>query len=675
MAKEGQTIQSQLTRKIGLVYLITTLVAFAFVYIALQNRVEELGDTFSTQFLLKEKGVIASPIEREVALARKMANTAVIQLWAMDEENEVFQEMALQELENYRKHFQDRSYFFIIDGSKNYYYNDDDSPGIHGHYRYTLDEGEPDDQWYFQTMARVDDYSLNVNVDRVLETTKLWINVIVYDDYGTKIGMAGTGITLDTFIEGFVDSGTDYLTPLLIDENGFIMAYEDVEYIQLAALIREQAQARNTIFELIGSAQTEQVRDSMEKLKHSNRDQSEREDVYTLPVTVGQEHRIAAISYIPPLEWYIVSLLNVSELFSVWDFAPTILVLVLALLIISLLIMHFIRRMIVTPINDLTDFSNQVSNKQYHHRLTTNYNNEFKVLASSFNEMAGEIQEYTTNLEEQVEKRTEELTQTNAELGQKNKDMMDNISYASYLQQAILPREEELQSIFAEHFVLWQPKDVVGGDFYWCKEQGHHILFAVIDCTGHGVQGALMTMTANAVLNGIVDTEPGHSPAEILQRYDTVMRNTLSEDVDEFQRDDGLDISLCAIDKRSGSITFAGAGMDLFYVDLDRGGDDVLHLRGDRAGIGYQRQYREVTFTDQKIHATKAIVYLTSDGFLDQNGAMDTKRYTRKRFIRLLQSIQGHGLEVQGQRLQQEMENFKGDEPQRDDITVVGFRL
>ncbi len=665
-----QNIQLQLTKIITVVYLTTTIIAFAFVYIALSNKVQELGLTFSTQYLLKEKSVISGPIEREVALALKLADTPIVKQWAVDEGNDALKELALRELENYRKHFQDRSYFFIIDQSKNYYFNDQDGIDLEEHYKYTLDKLDKNDEWYFNTMTNTEHYSLNVNVDRVLKTTKVWINTIVYDENNNKIGLAGTGISLDTFLDEFINNSSKYVTPLFIDENGFIMAYEDAEYIQHAALIREQAQSEKTIFELIGNQQIHQVKNIMQQLKNSDNN----EETHTIQVKFGHEDRIAALSYLPALDWYIVVLLNTSEIFSIWDFAPTMVVLLMALLVISLAIMYFIRRMIISPINELTDFSKQISKKNYQHRLKMSSNNEFQLLANSFNNMSREIQDYTANLEKQVSIRTEELTLANAELSCKNQNLIDNISYALYLQQAILPEEDFLSSKLTEHFVLWLPKDIVGGDFYWFKECEQQLLIAVIDCTGHGVPGALMTMNANALLNRIVDIEHQHSPADILNRFDMAMRDVLRKDMDEFQRDDGLDISLCAIDKHSGKITFAGAGMDMFYVDLDNP-DNILHVKGDRFGIGYKRQRRSIPFTNKQIESTKVIVYLTSDGYLDQNGGPLNKRFSRQGFIELLKSVQGQDLSVQRETLRQEIAKYMDIEPQRDDITVVGFRI
>lgn len=672
-----EKIQSQMTRIVVVIYVITTLLASASVYLALTSKVQELGETFSIQYLLKEKSTITSPIEREVALVRKMVDTVVVREWVLHEENSVLQEMALKELEKYRLHFQDRSYFLIIDESKNYYYNDEDSRNLEEHYRYTLHEDEESDEWYFHTMAHTEYYALNVNIDRVLETTKVWINAIIYDDDGHKIGLAGTGITLDVFLDEFLESGRHYITPLLMDEYGFIMAYEDRDYIQLAALIREKAVSERTIFELIGSEEKEQVRDVMEQLKYSYIDgtyNTSTDEAATLEVSFGGENRIAALSFIPALNWYIVVLFNTSEVFSIWDFAPTMFALLLALLVISLSIMFSMRSMIITPINALTDFSRHVGEKNYHHRLSLDSNNEFGLLAHSFNDMARRIQDYTTNLEEKVARRTEELRETNTELASKNQKLIDNISYASYLQHAILPDDHLLESVFTDYFVLWQPRDAVGGDFYWLKEGEDQVLVAVIDCTGHGVPGALMTMTANAVLNRIIDTEHISSPALILEHYDRVMRETLYEDTDQFQRDDGLDIGLCAIEKSSGKITFAGASIDLFYVDIENP-DQVVHIRGHRVGVGYQHPFGEVSFTDYSIETTRPTLYMTSDGYLDQNGGPENKRYSRKSFIELLQKIQGEDVSVQGEIIKEELECYKGSEPQRDDITVVGFRL
>ena len=202
--KEKKSMKSQIIKIVIITYIITSIAAFSLIYITLDNKIEDLGTKFSIQYLLKEKNRITTPIEREIVLAQKLVDTPTIKKWAQNESDNSLKKMAIAELESYRKHFQDNSYFFVIDSSANYYFNNKENEFAGNQYRYTLDRENEKDQWYFTTMEEVEDYILNVNYDRVLNTTKLWINAIIFNEKGKKIGMAGTGLTLDRFLNNFL---------------------------------------------------------------------------------------------------------------------------------------------------------------------------------------------------------------------------------------------------------------------------------------------------------------------------------------------------------------------------------------------------------------------------------------------------------------------------------------
>ncbi len=658
MSKNYKSLKPQLLRIIIVIYLITCIAALTLIYYTLNNKIENLGTKFSTQYLLKEKNRISSPINREIALAQKMVDTPILKNWTKSENKPELKKMALAELESYRQHFQDKCYFFIIDKSQNYYFNNK--------YKYTLDKNNKKDQWYFTTMKNIDDYILNVNVDRELNTTKLWINAIMYDNKGNKIGMAGTGLTLDKFLENFLQSNSSYITPILFDKNGFIQAYKDADYIQLSAISTKLSdQEDKTIFEFLTTKEKQKFKNIMKKLKQNS------QKVHTINLKINDNKRIAAVTYIPSLNWYTMILLDSSEIFSIWDFTPTIAILIASLLITVLGIVYFINKIIINPVNRLTNFTEVIADGNYNKNINLNSKNELGHLANSFNEMAGTIHNHTEHLEEMVNRRTSELTETNEKLEAKNKKIMDNISYAQYIQQSILPSKKMFNKCFADHFIIWKPRDTVGGDFYWLKKIDDHLLIAVIDCTGHGVPGALMTMTANAVLNRIVDKDHTKNPSLFLQELNKVLKETLHENNNDLQRDDGLDISLCSINEINGELTFAGAKMSLYYTD----NNNIVHLKGDRHSIGYQRSQEDYEFTNHKLDINNKTFYITTDGFLDQHGGENNKRFNRKNFIAMLENNFSNDLKVQRKIYKDKLHDFMGNEEQRDDITLLGFKF
>lgn len=270
----------------------------------------------------------------------------------------------------------------------------------------------------------------------------------------------------------------------------------------------------------------------------------------------------------------------------------------------------------------------------------------------------------TREMEKQVSERTWELAE-------KNKKIMDSIDYAKRLQESILATTEELHAVLGDYFVLWKPRDIVGGDSYWVRRiDANSSMVALIDCTGHGVPGAFMTMAVNATLNHIVD-QKYTEPADILAELNRRMKETLHRSDDGQMADDGLDIGICRIDNNR-RLIFAGAKIPL-YINRN---NQVNVIRGDKKSIGYRRSNRDLEFTNHswEIQAGDRF-YLTTDGYIDQNGGEKDYPLGRKR---LIQAIVEHGakeMDQQQKAFETVLQDYMGNETQRDDITMVGFSL
>ncbi|KLO23242.1 stage II sporulation protein E [Marinitoga sp. 1197] len=256
------------------------------------------------------------------------------------------------------------------------------------------------------------------------------------------------------------------------------------------------------------------------------------------------------------------------------------------------------------------------------------------------------------------------------ELEQKNKRIMDSILYAKNIQNSILPSEKILKNKFKDFFVLWKPSNIVGGDFYWYKERSDGSFYiAVVDCTGHGVPGALMTMTANSILNRIIDDTNLVSPSDILQKLNILFKNTINSYNDDYRYDDGLEIGLCYISNNK--LIYSGAGISLYYTEDNK----IIRIKGDNKGIGYKRSKIDYIFSEHIIEIeSNTNFYITSDGYEDQNNP-EGKRLGRKTFINLLNSIYKEPMDKQKEEINKFLKNYMKNEDQRDDITVIGFKL
>lgn len=263
------------------------------------------------------------------------------------------------------------------------------------------------------------------------------------------------------------------------------------------------------------------------------------------------------------------------------------------------------------------------------------------------------------------------VTQRTSELAEQNQKIMDSIDYARRLQESSLPSHKDMAETFADYFVLWKPRDRVGGDFYWMrKPDPSRVLVAVVDCTGHGVPGAFMSMAVNSILDSIVAAGE-YNPAQILQILNRKVKDTLHRGDPDRMADDGLDIGLCCIEKNQ-RVIFAGARIPLYVVSNGQ----VQMLPASRKGLGYRRSSTEMTFeTFEWIAEARDCFIMTTDGYLDQNGGTQDMPLGRKRFSELLRQANTADLDRVQQNLETALSEYMGQEQQRDDITVIGLRF
>ena len=277
------------------------------------------------------------------------------------------------------------------------------------------------------------------------------------------------------------------------------------------------------------------------------------------------------------------------------------------------------------------------------------------------------------SLEERVKIRTSELQEAYYLIETKNKDITASINYASRIQNAILPHTEMFQKLLPNSFVFFKPKDVVSGDSYWLAEKENKTIIAAIDCTGHGVPGAFMSMIANDLLNQVVHDYEVHLPHDILNNLDALLLKTLKKDPNSEVRD-GMDISVCTLIYEDGQITqinYAGAMNPFYYVQ-----DGVfMEIKADKKPIGGQ-QYNDNSFTLHQISVNSpTTIYLSSDGFQDQFGGKENRKFLVKRFRELLFQIHQKDLSEQKQILEETLSQWKGNREQIDDILVIGFKI
>jgi PAS domain S-box-containing protein len=290
-------------------------------------------------------------------------------------------------------------------------------------------------------------------------------------------------------------------------------------------------------------------------------------------------------------------------------------------------------------------------------------------------------------LEEMLQVQTEELQnslgqvialqQRSEEEKLKTQKILENvtasINYAKRIQTAILPAESALKLLFPESFLLWRPKDIVSGDFYWIAEKGNTRIVAVGDCTGHGVSGAFMTMIAINILNQIVHNEEVHHPGAILSRIPAILQNTLLNS--ESQVSDGMDLSILtfAATNEGTEVNYAGAMNPIYYVENGQ----FQELVPDKIPIGgLKRDVCHVYSTQKVLIKERTVFYMFTDGYQDQFGGGDIDRkFMKKNLKQLLQSVANEEMEEQLATMADVFDAWKGKKKQTDDVTVIGLAI
>jgi serine phosphatase RsbU (regulator of sigma subunit)/tetratricopeptide (TPR) repeat protein len=283
-----------------------------------------------------------------------------------------------------------------------------------------------------------------------------------------------------------------------------------------------------------------------------------------------------------------------------------------------------------------------------------------------------------TQQNEELEAQQRYIEEKNKILALQNNKINESIRAAQTIQQAILPKENFLSSVFSDFFVLYLPKDVVSGDFYWIEQVGRQTIIAAVDCTGHGVSGAFMSMIGNSLLDKITETLPILEPNLILDMLDQEVKHTLNQEHNA-GNEVGMDMALCVIDRdiEHGDffrILFAGAGQSMYYLVPQIG--KLEEVKGESKSIGIvSRKKADFKYTKKELFLHKgSSIYLSSDGFPDQNNPEKNKIGTTK-LKELFFENAGFEMYEQKQILSNFLLGFQKGEPQRDDITVVGIRL
>jgi len=331
---------------------------------------------------------------------------------------------------------------------------------------------------------------------------------------------------------------------------------------------------------------------------------------------------------------------------------------------------------LVDGLKKTTDFAKEVGQSNFDYPYQPMSDED--VLGHALLKMKDELAETERILEQKVKERTEEVVKQKDEIESQNqeleelyKDVTDSIRYAKRLQYSILPPDETIAKICPDSFVLFKPKDIVSGDFYWFDQLDGKSYCAVVDCTGHGVPGAFMSLVGANGLNAAVREHNTNEPANILDELNNFVSDSLNKTNEDNDIRDGMDLSLVAIDYKTLEIQYAGAYNPIYII---RNGEFII-LKADKFAIGSFDPGNK-NYTNQKYQLEKGdIVYLFSDGYADQFGGHKGKKFLYKTFREELLRVHQMDIDKQRTELNDTIVKWQGDYAQVDDILVVGIRI
>ena len=378
---------------------VPTALAFNWVVSATMER---LGTLFAEKQILFDRYRGLESLMREVSLAETVARSPAILDWAADESDPTKAERGLAELEHYRQSFKDKSYFVVLDASRNYYFNDREDNYRNARKRYTLEESNPRDGWYFKTVALGSGCHLNVDHDDVLKVTKVWMNCIIRQG-DRPLGIIGTGLDLSQFIREVVDIPQTGVQSMFVDRSGAVQAHRDAKLVDFHSLTKD-VKAKSTIFMQLDRAQD---RATLERMMS----EVARGDalVRSRFMRIGGEEVLVGVGYLDRLGWFNITLMDVDEIIDWRVFAPIALLLVMIMLAMALAVTWLFQRGVLNRLAGLERSVAGVRAGSFAPGYVDPSQDEIGRLSRAFNEMARVVGDNTERLEEMVRERTDKF--------------------------------------------------------------------------------------------------------------------------------------------------------------------------------------------------------------------------------------------------------------------------
>jgi serine phosphatase RsbU (regulator of sigma subunit) len=475
----------------------------------------------------------------------------------------------------------------------------------------TVNKTDPDDSWFFETLNCHDRVTVQIDYNNEYRDTFVFINVLIGDVNKKPLGIAGVGLNLNSISREFKSYKFGQKSNMWLVDQDGRIHITE----DIDHLNRNLVNyiPPNIVREVLGVNRAQHI------IVEYKRQNGEKYDLIAQPIAATDWKLVFQIPRSESIQ--VVQAIKNSTIFAC-----------IIIMVLITVIFYFISEKIANPYKRAVQLGKE--------------------------------------LEKVVDERTQELSEKTLELQDRNTKIMDSIEYAKIIQESILPTPSELRKIFADYFIIWKPCDMVGGDFYWMKKLIHGYVIAVGDCTGHGVPGALMTMAANSILNYIVNETNCQNPALILKSFNRAFKATINKKDSLKIVNEGLDLGICYFDQDK--LIYAGAKTALYIKGLQ----GLKVISGDGKGVGYKHVDDDYDFrnTTHYFHEEDTFI-ITTDGYLSQNGGEKNFSFGRKKFEQMIKNCDLSDLAQAKQVIEAELLQYMNVESQRDDITVIGFKI
>ncbi|MCK9259647.1 MAG: diguanylate cyclase [Azoarcus sp.] len=390
-----------------LILIASTASWLAFQRIA-EGIIEQWGVRLVETQVRYDSARLLQPLIREIALSRQMAQSQLIRRWAKQPDNPGYTAEAMAEMESFRRNFQDGSYFAALLASGAYYHNNAQNDYAGRQLRYHLNPDTPSDSWFYEIIRQGRDFHLNVNKDQALGITKIWIDVLIRDGEET-LGVLGTGLDLDRFIHDIVQLAQPGITTLFVDQDGAIQLHRDLRYIDYASIVKAEGE-KITIDRLLSDGQDRSfIHAAMRELVDAGPEREHDTRVISRFVTFEGKRYLAGVAYLPELDWYEVTMLDLDVLMPLHSFTSVLLIFAATLVVALLLFNYILSRWVLNPVSNLENAMLRVRDGDLNPITLPPAKGEIGRLVGHFGAMAESVRSHTHELENRVAARTEDL--------------------------------------------------------------------------------------------------------------------------------------------------------------------------------------------------------------------------------------------------------------------------